>query len=284
MRSAQLARMGRLRLAVCLVGAMCPPLAAEGCSSTSAGEGAADGGAMTPDAQSVSTETPACAAAGGQCKAAASCTALSPETCENGAVCCFDDICASEDASPQVVMASSYDQSCAVDTDCVGVSEGNSCKPCDFNCSNATINAGALAKYTSDTSHFPAVVAFDHGVCPSSCGGPVGLCCLSGKCHLGSPCPFEVLVGSTPLRVRVPMPRRTAAVPTATPALRRSFAGKRASAARTTSPPWSAAALSLGAASPTTPAPSRTRAGQAPVRNGGHDGVGRVVRYQVGSA
>jgi hypothetical protein len=158
-------------------------------------QGPADAAAMTPDAQSVSIETSACAAAGGQCKAAASCTALSPETCENGAVCCFDDICASEDASPQVIMASSYDQSCTVDTDCVGVSEGNSCKPCDFSCSNATINAGALAKYTSDTAHFPAVVAFDHGVCPSSCGGPVGLCCLGGKCHRGSPCPFEVLMG-----------------------------------------------------------------------------------------
>jgi hypothetical protein len=33
-------------------------------------------------------------------------------------------------------------------------------------------------------------MAVAHGACPSSCGGPVGVCCLSGKCHRGSPCPF----------------------------------------------------------------------------------------------
>jgi hypothetical protein len=141
-----------------------------------------------------------CAVAGGQCIAgSATCWGVEGfANCGSGEVCCkvvFDAGGSCTDANAQVVMASSYDQSCMVDSDCVGVSEGNSCQPCDFSCSNATIKASALAKYTSDTSDLPAVMAVAQGACPSSCGGPVGVCCLSGKCHRGSPCPFEVLMG-----------------------------------------------------------------------------------------
>lgn len=131
---------------------------------------------------------PACVAAGGQCQATSTCTAIGPEDCAAGASCCFDHICAPGTGS-QVIAASSYDQSCAVDSDCAGVSEGDSCKPCDFSCANAAINAGALAKYTSDSSGFPSVVAVAHGVCPSSCGdGPGGPCCVGGKCQVGDQC------------------------------------------------------------------------------------------------
>lgn len=161
-----------------------------GCSSTSSNPGAADG---APPAVLDAGHTE-CEMAGGQC-IAGSATCWGEEgfaNCGSGAVCCkvVFDAGSCTDANAQVVLASSYDQSCMVDSDCVGVSEGNSCQPCDFSCSNATINASALAKYTSDTSHFPAVMAVAHGACPSSCGGPVGVCCLSGKCHRGSPCPF----------------------------------------------------------------------------------------------
>ena len=85
-------------------------------------------------------------------------------------------------------MASSYDQTCTVDTDCAGVSEGSSCNPCDFSCPNATIDHGALAKYTSDTTNLPAVLAVAKGACPSSCGGPAGPCCRGGQCVRGAQC------------------------------------------------------------------------------------------------
>jgi len=196
MRPARLARMTRhLAFASALAWTLSAFAGGAGCSSTSSNPGAPDGASRAV----LDAGGSECEMAGGQCIAgSATCWGLEGfADCGNGAVCCkvVFDAGSCTDANAEVVMASSYDQSCASDSDCVGISEGNSCQPCDFSCSNATINAGALAKYTSDTAHFPAVVAFDHGVCPSSCGGPVGLCCLGGKCHRGSPCPFEVLMG-----------------------------------------------------------------------------------------
>jgi hypothetical protein len=176
-----------------------------GCS-TSANVGAVDG-AATPDgtAMAAHAESDAafeasglgsgCVAAGGRCQASTiACTATSAYGCGSESQCCFDGVCG-PDASSQVIMASSYDQSCTVDKDCVGVSVGVSCHPCDFSCTNAAINAGAMGKYTSDTQNLPAVLAVAHMACPSSCGGPEGVCCLSGTCHRGAPCPFEVLIG-----------------------------------------------------------------------------------------
>jgi hypothetical protein len=113
-----------------------------------------------------------------------------------GAFCCeratgapdgSGSVCA-PDASAQVIMASSYDQTCAVDTDCVRVSQGNACDPCDFSCPNATIGSGALTKYTSDTSNLPAVLAVAHGACPEACVSAGGPCCRGGQCVMGSQC------------------------------------------------------------------------------------------------
>jgi hypothetical protein len=196
MRPARLARMTRhLAFASALAWTLSAFAGGAGCSSTSSNPGAPDGASRAV----LDAGGSECEMAGGQCIAgSATCWGLEGfADCGNGAVCCkvVFDAGSCTDANAEVVMASSYDQSCASDSDCVGISEGNSCQPCDFSCSNATINASALAKYTSDTSHFPAVMAVAHGACPSSCGGPVGICCLSGKCHRGSPCPFEVLMG-----------------------------------------------------------------------------------------
>jgi hypothetical protein len=158
-----------------------------GCSGTGENQGTLDGEAMTPRAQSdaaidASGLGGGCLAAGGRCQGTAiTCTAFGAYGCGSNAVCCFDNICA-PDKSSQVIMASSYDQSCTVDSDCVGVAQGDSCRPCDFTCINATINTGALAKYTSDTKSLPAVLAVAKGACPSSCGGPEGVCCRGGKC------------------------------------------------------------------------------------------------------
>jgi hypothetical protein len=203
-RSAQLGHMARLTLVGGLF-ALTAGLTTTGCGSTSANPSAPDGAAMTPDSPSGEASeagsSTACAAAGGQCIAGdAICwgQGLAADCGNGGTACCkvvFDAGSCTE-ADAQAVHAASYDQSCKVDHDCVGISEGNSCDPCDFSCANATINAGALAKYTSDTSSFPAVLAVGLGACASSCGGPVGLCCLGGECHRGSPCPFEVLIGT----------------------------------------------------------------------------------------
>ena len=196
--------MARLALAVGLVSLATGLAAATGCSTSSAGAGAADGlveaATVGADAQSdaafeASGLGSGCVAAGGRCQALAlACSARSAYGCGSESECCFDGVCG-PDASSQVITASSYGQSCTVDSDCVGVSEGDSCKPCDFTCTNAAINAGALAKYMSDTESLPAVLAVAHMACPSSCGGPEGVCCSAGKCHLGAPCPYEVLMG-----------------------------------------------------------------------------------------
>jgi hypothetical protein len=172
-------------------------LTATGCSSTSADQSAPDGAAMTPDSQASPT---ACAAAGGLCIAGdATCWGqdLGVDCGNGGAACCkvvFDAGSCTE-ADAQTVHAASYNQTCEVDKDCAEISEGNSCDPCDFSCGNATINAGDFAKYTLDTSNFPAVLAVGLGACASSCGGPVGLCCLGGECHRGAPCPFDDIIG-----------------------------------------------------------------------------------------
>jgi hypothetical protein len=50
------------------------------------------------------------------------------------------------------IAASDYDQSCAVDTDCVGITAGDLCDGRCTNCVNAAINVRDQAKYQSDFS------------------------------------------------------------------------------------------------------------------------------------
>ncbi len=132
--------------------------------------------------------TGACLAAGGQCIPIASrqCTAIGFQDCGPGASCCLD--ACSPDAA--VIQASSYDQTCVVDTDCADISEGSTCNACNFSCFNAAINVHSVPQYNSDTANlYPA--AFN--LCPSSCGGPETTCCHAGTCHRGYPtCPYSV--------------------------------------------------------------------------------------------
>jgi hypothetical protein len=59
-------------------------------------------------------------------------------------------------ASP-IIRASDYDQSCTKDTDCVEISQGPTCNPCYFSCSNAAINVRSMAQYNADTANlYPA--------------------------------------------------------------------------------------------------------------------------------
>jgi hypothetical protein len=129
------------------------PLAA-GCG-TSSTQGAPDGAPPVPDAQSDSPVE------------------------DSGPNACAD-------ASVRIIQASSYDQSCTVDTDCRLIGEGNACTPCAFNCPfNGAINAGALAQYTSDVANTPAVAAsFNGQTCFAGCPSASNPCCVAGKCQL----------------------------------------------------------------------------------------------------
>ena len=95
-------------------------------------------------------------------------------------------------------MATSYDQACKVDTDCVAIVEGNVCVPCVFQgVLNAAINSGAVAKYNSDIAKTPGNVGIGGAGCPTGGGTVSGdsnwspFCC-SGTCQLGSQCPSAV--------------------------------------------------------------------------------------------
>ncbi len=78
------------------------------------------------------------------------------------------------------IRAADYDQSCSVDSDCVGVHEGDLCdaNQCT-NCTNAAIRSSAEAKYQAD---FAAKVATSV-VCPCPSGPPVT--CAKGVCGVG---------------------------------------------------------------------------------------------------
>ena len=137
------------RLAFALALAVAPALlTVAGCTGTGSNPGAADGSAMIPDGQSSAAPDASgsaeCVAAGGQCVPGGGgpCTLVGPEgACDpdqvEGAFCCA--------ASPDAIciQASSYDQSCTSDRDCVGISSNASCLLCGFNCPNAAINVSA---------------------------------------------------------------------------------------------------------------------------------------------
>jgi hypothetical protein len=137
-----------------LVGVVSVFAGGAGCASTGSNPGAADGAAMTPDAQSdVSLDD------------------SSPNACI--------------DASVKLIKAADYDQSCTVDTDCRLIAEGNACAPCAFDCSfGPAINVSALAQYNSDVANTPAVAAeFNGQTCASGCPAAFGPCCVGGKCQ-----------------------------------------------------------------------------------------------------
>jgi len=75
------------------------------------------------------------------------------------------------------VLASSFDQSCVSDLDCVSVGQGAVCGGCGFVCPSAAINAGALAAYR-------AAVADAGGTFTGACGCPEygSPCCHQGRC------------------------------------------------------------------------------------------------------
>ncbi len=132
-----------------------------------------------PDAERAETSTFACA---------------SPQDCAGYVTegpdifCCIHSVCivgwdaeaqTCIDPASQNIVATSYDQSCQTDSDCVAVEVGNFCKPgAHNNCTNAAINKGALPQYNADLARTQA------GVCAglSGCTAEFGPCCKNGTC------------------------------------------------------------------------------------------------------
>jgi hypothetical protein len=100
--------------------------------------------------------------------------------------CCTDNVCAADlpdacaDGSERPIRASNYDQSCATDTDCVAITEGNACSligPCP----TGAINKGSYARYQADTAGLPCFSI-------SSCPVHAGPCCRAGSCQMNAGC------------------------------------------------------------------------------------------------
>jgi hypothetical protein len=88
------------------------------------------------------------------------------------------------DADVQLIRASSYDQSCNADTDCVSVSEGNACETGFLDCPNATIGKGGLSQYQSDIAKVRSASSNTVASC-----FPYGVpCCRSGTCRNSTDC------------------------------------------------------------------------------------------------
>jgi hypothetical protein len=105
-----------------------------------------------------------------------------------------DTSCSNADPSPgdtgttdssscAIVLASQYDQCCAVDSDCVAVGEVASCQGfiCP-NCPAGAINKGAEARYNAAFER--AVPLGGSGSCPCPCAS--GAICRNGKCQVAS--------------------------------------------------------------------------------------------------
>lgn len=84
---------------------------------------------------------------------------------------------------PCDILASNYDRSCAVDSDCEPVFSGN---VCSTGCAcNSAISGAALTQYNADVGR--TRVAWNAS--DVSCGcDQIGPCCREGICQLGSEC------------------------------------------------------------------------------------------------
>jgi hypothetical protein len=86
------------------------------------------------------------------------------------------------DSGGCVISATSYDQSCNVDSDCVEVSVGDYCSATTCRCGTSAVNVGALAQFNTDVSKTPIGSGALHTpfcFCPYS-AGPF---CSQGTCQ-----------------------------------------------------------------------------------------------------
>jgi len=98
------------------------------------------------------------------------------------------------DAAACTILASNYDQSCTVDTDCVRVAAGDYCGDECLCGGESTINVGALAQFNADVAKTPIGSDAVEGV-GADCGCPAEIdnapCCQGGQCVVGM-CPETV--------------------------------------------------------------------------------------------
>jgi hypothetical protein len=89
------------------------------------------------------------------------------------------------DAPCTTIAARDYDQSCAVDTDCVEVGEVISCPPppCAL-CTVSAINKSAAAQYNAILTS--SLSTFNGAPCSCPCEGPA--ICRGGKCQAAESC------------------------------------------------------------------------------------------------
>jgi hypothetical protein len=92
-------------------------------------------------------------------------------------------------SSPRPIHASDYDQSCAVDADCVAVADGDACNPCGWN-DDECMAMGVLSVH--DKPRFVADRAKLHDECAPTIGSQscsaicvtVAFACVAGRCAL----------------------------------------------------------------------------------------------------
>jgi hypothetical protein len=125
----------------------------------------------------IDSDVSACVAAGGECSASTCAFIISASCGPAGGSCCVP--C---EADPEVarILASKYDQTCTVNSDCVAVGVGDPCRPCDILCgSNAAINTSSLAQYRRDVADSPGIG--DAAACRCT-PTTVSVCCNAGTC------------------------------------------------------------------------------------------------------
>jgi hypothetical protein len=103
------------------------------------------------------------------------------DTPEMDAASGADRMLASE-ASDCRILASTYDQSCSLDTDCLAVDEVHACPAtiCSF-CTTGVINRQVASTYMKAFSSATAAVPLDAGSC--NCGAIGNPCCRAGVCQ-----------------------------------------------------------------------------------------------------
>jgi hypothetical protein len=90
-----------------------------------------------------------------------------------------------EDAACTIV-ASNYDQSCGVDTDCRMISAGDYCVAGCL-CGGSAISATALAQFNADVAKTPVGSGAVQEL-PCNCPAEFAPCCRQGQCVAGSDC------------------------------------------------------------------------------------------------
>jgi len=119
-----------------------------------------------------------------------------PATCAGFALLFMLTSCTANSGSSASVScnisASNYDQSCAADSDCTGVTEGDYCSATECLCGWGTISVSALPKYNADVAKTPiGSGAIEGALC--NCPAEASPCCRSGACTMSCGAPADTL-------------------------------------------------------------------------------------------